>query len=284
MQQAERIGVAEILELNQRVRVAVLHGVDEFLDQVVVGFAALAVAQQADVERVFEQRFVVSADIDRDRQALVWVDARTGDVQRQLAHRDTHTLRAEIAQAEDAFSIRDDDDSHIGCIPIVQDLAHPPAVFDRDEQTTRSAVDMSVLHTGLADGGCVHQRHHLLEMVDQDAEKQRFIAVLQAHQEDVLLQRRALATQVVEHALDLLFQREDARREQPPEMEAVAFSFAEGGALVGQWIAQQLASLTVVRSSHVESFRKNAIDRRHVEQRASSGVNEQRSRIRKWYV
>ena len=69
--------------------------------------------RQADVERVVEQLLVLGADVERDRQARLRVDAGAGRVERQLADRDAHAIRAEVAQAEDALAVGDHDHADV---------------------------------------------------------------------------------------------------------------------------------------------------------------------------
>ena len=60
-------------------------GLHELVDEVVVFLASDALVSQPDVERVFEQRLVVGADVERDRETFVGLDARTCRVQTQLS-------------------------------------------------------------------------------------------------------------------------------------------------------------------------------------------------------
>ncbi len=71
-EQTERVGVGEILELNQTgVAVALLNGLNELVDKLVVGGARGTSLTQTDVVGVLEEGLIVCAHIERDRQALI---------------------------------------------------------------------------------------------------------------------------------------------------------------------------------------------------------------------
>ena len=105
-QDRHRVDVGEILPLQAAFRKQLLHRLYELVDEGVVLRAAHAVLAQAEIERVFEQRLVVGADVEHDRQGQLRRHAGAGGVERQLAHRDAHAADAEIAEAEDALAIR----------------------------------------------------------------------------------------------------------------------------------------------------------------------------------
>jgi len=158
--------------------------------------------------------------------------AGAGGVERELAHRDAHAQRAEVAEAEDALAVGHDNHAHIGDGPVAQNLADATAVLDREVEAARPAEDRSVLETGLADRGRVDDRDHLLGKLLQQAVEQGFVAVLEGGQENVFLQRIALASVISHDALDLLFDRERAGRQQAAQAERVALALGERGALV----------------------------------------------------
>jgi hypothetical protein len=73
---------------------------------------------EADVQRILVQLHVVGADIERDRQAIVGMQAGAGGVERELADRDAHAERAQVAEAEDALAVGHDDHAHVGVRPV----------------------------------------------------------------------------------------------------------------------------------------------------------------------
>lgn len=68
---------------------------------------------RADVEGVGEQPLVVCAEIDRDGEGRLGVDAAGGDVQAELALRDAHPADAEVSEPEHARAVGDDRDLHL---------------------------------------------------------------------------------------------------------------------------------------------------------------------------
>ena len=109
VQQMERRVVGEVLELDQHAREHLPRGGDELVDEVVIGLAGEPLLADADVIGVLEEGFVVGADVEHHRQAELGVNAGAGRVERQLADRNAHAVGAEIAEAEDAFAVGDDD-------------------------------------------------------------------------------------------------------------------------------------------------------------------------------
>ncbi len=57
------------------------------------------------------------------------MDARAGRVQRELADRDAHAVGAQVAQAEDALAIRDDDDPGVLMRPVLQNFLYVTTVL-----------------------------------------------------------------------------------------------------------------------------------------------------------
>ena len=109
VQQAERRVIGEILELDQHAGEDLARGGDEFVDEFVIGRAGEPLLAQADVIGIGQKRFVVGADVEHHRQAELRVNAGAGRVERELADRNAHAVGAEVAEAEDAFAVGDDD-------------------------------------------------------------------------------------------------------------------------------------------------------------------------------
>ena len=109
VQQPPRIGQREVLPLEQHVRQRPRDGLDELLDEVVVGRAADPAAPVAEVEGIVPLLGVVGADVQEDRQGPRRVDAAAEGVQRELADRDAHPADPEVPQAEDPLAIGHDD-------------------------------------------------------------------------------------------------------------------------------------------------------------------------------
>ena len=61
---------------------------------------------QPGVEGVFQESFVVSADVDLDGQRHIGLDSRAGRVQRQFPDRNAHPLTPQVPKAQNALAIR----------------------------------------------------------------------------------------------------------------------------------------------------------------------------------
>ena len=114
-----------------------------------------------------------------------------------------------------------------------------PALVGGDEHAARPLEDQAVFLAGEPDRRGVDDRLDLVDIVDDDAEEQRLVAVMQRIQRDVFFKVRRQRAQIGKHALDLRLHRQHAGRQQAAKAERVALRFREGGALVEQGIAQQ---------------------------------------------
>ena len=105
--------------------------------------------------------------------------AGAGGVERQLADRNAHAVRAEIAEAQDALAVADDDDRDIALRPVGEHLRDAAAVGRTDEDAVRTLEDLRVPLAGESDGRRVDDRHHFIRMLHQQAEEKRLVAVVQ---------------------------------------------------------------------------------------------------------
>ncbi len=227
LEDAEGVLGREVLPLEQRVGEDLLHRVDELGDERLVLGAAQPRPVESGIERRLPQLDVLGADVERHRQAARRVDPGAGGVERQLAHRDAHPLRAEVAEAEDPLAVGDHEDLDVAVGPVLEQLPHPAAVLGRDVEAAVTAEDLAPALARLAHGGRVDDRHHLGDVVDHGAVEQRLVPVEQAGEVDVLLELGALQGEMREGAADLVGKRDDARRQQPPEAEGVALRLGE---------------------------------------------------------
>ena len=98
-----------------------------------------------------------------------------------------------------------------------------------------------------ADHRCVDDRHHLVDVIVEEAEEQRFVPVLQADEVDVAFERRLLDAKVLIHPGQLLVHGADGRWHQPVEAELCALRRRERRALVREGIAEQRLAAHVNR-------------------------------------
>ena len=205
----------------------------ERLDQLVVRRAAQPRRPIAEVQRIGEQRRVVGADVERDRQGQRRMDAAGGRVQRELADRDGHPARALVAEAEDPLVVGHDDEPDVLERALAQDLGDAVDVGRRDPRPARAPDDVAELLARPPDGRRVDDRQELLEVLAEESIEQGRVAVLERGQADVLLERVVLDPQVLELELDLLVDGQDAVGEQAAQPERVALVDREGE-LLGQ--------------------------------------------------
>ncbi len=188
IEQEMGVVLGEVLPLQHHVREDLLHGLDERVDEGVVVRPDDPLVPPAEVVGVVAARLVVRADVEHDRQCGGRVDAAARRVQRQLADRDPETVRALVAQTEDALTVGDDDHGDLVVGDRPQHLLEPVGVGIRQEQPTMVLVDHAELLARLADHRRVHDRHQRRDVVEQQAQEQRLVVVLHVAQQHVSLE------------------------------------------------------------------------------------------------
>src|SRR4029453_8653820 len=111
----------------------------------------------------------------------------------ELPDRNPHAIGAEVAQAEDPFTVGDDDDPPVRIGPVPQHLGDAPAITGADEDPPGPLEDAAELLAGEAHGRRVDDRQRLVRVVRGGAEEECLVAVVQGVQVDVLLEIRRLA-------------------------------------------------------------------------------------------
>ena len=203
----------------------------------------------AEIEVVREQRAVVGADVQAHRQRRGGVDAGGGAVERALADGDAHAARALVAEAEDPLVVGDHDEADVAERCVAEDGVDPATVRRRDPEPARPPEDVTELLARAAHRRRVHDREELLEVVAEHAIEEVLVPVLERREADVLLERIALAPEVLEHAPRLLLDRVHRERQQAVEAERGALLGRERAALVVHGLAQQMrAAMRDVRA------------------------------------
>ncbi len=128
VEDAQRVGLLEVLPLDDAAGPDLGDALDEGLDERVVVGSAQARRAIAEVERIGEQRRVVGPDVERDRQRQRRVDAAGRRVQRELADRDGHPAGALVAEAEDPLVVGDDDEPDVVVRTLAQELRDAVAI------------------------------------------------------------------------------------------------------------------------------------------------------------
>ena len=139
-------------------------GRDVGVDEVVVALVAHPGVPVAEVHLVVEQRQVVGAHVQHDRDHPARVDPGRGDVDVELADGDLDAADALVPDAQDALGVGGDDagrrrrrpgrSSRNACLDVL-------GVIDRQVDAARAAVLVAVPLDRLADRRGVDDRQHV---------------------------------------------------------------------------------------------------------------------------
>jgi hypothetical protein len=237
----EGLVLSEVLPLEKGIGKVSLHAEDEPLDDLLVLLPLEAAVAVAEVERVGEKPLVVRADVEADGEADGRVEASGGHVEAHLTDRDSHAVRAEVAEAEDPLAVRHHDEGDVRPAERLEDLVDPVDVLRAHVDASETTLDVAQLQTRQPDGGRVDDGHHLGQVVAEEPVEERLAPVEQAAQEDVALHGVGLAAIGLERPLDLHLHRGIARAEVPLEAEREPFLPGEARSLVQERVVQELA-------------------------------------------
>ena len=232
--------IGEVFKLNAAARKDFLHGLNEFVKELVVRGAFDPLHAQTGVERIFKERFVVGANIKHHRQRVFRRNACARGVQRKLADWNAHATDAKITKSKDALAISDNDEANIFNGPVAQHVFDVALAFQADIQTLGAAHDVPELLARLAHGGRVDQWHEFRGITGEQLVVESLVAILQFREIDVLVERGGLLLKLNALALQLRFGIFHAVGDQADQAEAFAFLFAEGGALVEARVVQKV--------------------------------------------
>jgi hypothetical protein len=146
-----------------------------------------------------------------------------GGVENELADRNAHAAGAEVAEAENAAAVGDDNDVDVGTTPRVEHVRNLTTVVLGDEETAVLAQLQRELLTRLADHGRVDERCELFKVIRHQSKEQRFVATAQRLQIQVAQQRRLLRAQLCQSAARLLLERFDTIRNQSTKTKMFTF-------------------------------------------------------------
>ena len=232
-----RVLFQEVFPLEDGLRIDAHDRLDEPVDERLIAGAANPSVAHAEIQRIVQQFLVVGADVEHDRQRQVRRDAGTGGVQTEFANRNAHAADALIAEAEDPFAVGHDDHGWRNRM-VRQDPLDPILLLVGDIESARPPEDVRELLARFADHRRVDDRQHLLDVVVQQAEEQRLVAVLERGEVDVFLDRRRLRLEILIHAIELLLDRRHRGRDQAVEMERFTLAGAERRPLVDQRVGE----------------------------------------------
>ncbi len=121
----------------------------------------------------------------------------------------------------------------------MQHIFNMGAVRIGDKDATCAAVDLGEVFAGRADGRGIDNRHHLFEMIVEQAIEKGFVGVLNIAQVDVFIVIVFEILELTPGALSLLFDTLDRFRQQAVEVKFVALFKREGAAFIQQGKFQQ---------------------------------------------
>ena len=138
-----------------------------------------------------------------------------GYVDGQLANSDLDAADALVTDSEDAFGVGCHEKINIVTVQAVvaQRLLDSIWVVYREVDPMRPAVFVAVLFDRLADGWCIDDRQHLLQMLGQQPVEQDLITVSHIGQEDVLGKIILLPQVLRIHPAQLPFECRDTTRQ-----------------------------------------------------------------------
>lgn len=120
VEHADRVGALPVLEMHTGAGEDLANRLDELLGQLVEFGLARRQLAGAEIVGVGAQVLVRGADIEQDGQEHIRRHGGAGGVELQLADRDAHAVRTDVAEAEDAAAGRDADEAHVLLGPVAQ--------------------------------------------------------------------------------------------------------------------------------------------------------------------
>src|SRR5208282_1368731 len=193
----------------------------------------------ADVQRVSEERLIVGSAIHHDRQGEMRRHTGTRRIERELADRNTHTVGAEGAEAQNALPAGNYYEAHIPLRPVTESLAHSALALDRKIKPLRTRDDMAKLQAGFAYSRRVDQRQKAGGVRHHQPVEERLVDVLQCGKMNVLFEIRRFLRQLHQDSLAPNIFGLDMFGHEADESQCLALGFGESGQLVEMWITQK---------------------------------------------
>ncbi len=170
----------------------------------------------------------------------------------QLADRDSHAVGADIAEAKDAASCRNADETYIPLRPVAQYFGDPSLHLACDIHASRAAKDVAEGEAGIGDGRVVEDWYEACRIGHKCAIEQGLIPIGQADKINVSFKVVRLAIKVSQHALDLPVERIRRGRQKAFEPEAFAFVWSERRTLIANGVVQQRNAMLGIKRLGLE--------------------------------
>jgi hypothetical protein len=126
---------------------------------------------------------------------------------------------------------------------VLQTPRNLPPIAWTEKETARTPVNVAVFLAGAANRRRVNNRREPLDVLHDDAVKERFVSVKERDQPDILFQWVVFGKEMLEFHRDLLFDVQHGWRQEAFDAEPLAFGNAESGVAVLRRIAQNFFAL-----------------------------------------
>jgi hypothetical protein len=239
VEEPDRVGPLPVLEVDTAPREDLLDGLHELLDELVQLPLGGGLHAEPEVERVGAERVVGRADIEDHGQEAPGRHGGAGRVELQLSDRDPHSVRPDVAEAQDASPRGHADEADVALGPVAEHLGDAALHLPRDVEAARAAVDVSEREAGVGDGRVVEDRQKARRVGHHRAVEERLVPVRETDEIDVPLQIARLRLEVVHDPLDLPLEALHRVREEPFETVSPPLLRREGRTLVGPGVIEQ---------------------------------------------
>ena len=237
---------AKIPRVHARVRAP--DRLNERVHKRLVGVAPEPLVPKAEIQRIGQAVRVVGSDVEHDRQRPMRWQPGTQCIETQLADWNTHSTNALVAEPEDPLPVGHDHHRRVFRAATGEDTVDRVALVVTDKEPASASVEVGEFLTGLAHNRRIHDRHHFLDVVVQEAKEECFITVVQTRQIDELLEIRRFALETVVGPVELLLNRGDGGRQQTVQVKFSSLTSGECGAFVGDRIQKQFLTRAIHRN------------------------------------
>ena len=234
VEQRHGVLLRKVFKLQQHVRPAGLNRLDHVVNELVVLVIGNTRVAPAHIQRIVQQLLVVCSDVQHDGQGVSRADAAAGGVQRQFTDRDPHSADPLVAEAENALAIGDHNHFHVVVRDVLQDVVKVMAILVGDKDAAGATVNLGETFAGGAYRRGIDNRHHLFEMVANQAIEKGLVGVLDVTQVNVFVDFCFESLILDPRAFRLLFDGFNHFRQQAKKVETAALFHTEGAALVEQ--------------------------------------------------
>ncbi len=91
-----------------------MRGRDELIDELIIPVTTQSLFAPTEIKRIVEQRLIVGPYVQADRQGAHWMNARSDDIECELADADGHATCSLVADAENRLVVGNDHQLHVG--------------------------------------------------------------------------------------------------------------------------------------------------------------------------